>query len=106
LTEDRDESFESSVLQPSPQLLAEKEKTEARGFTPVNDVPGVLGMSREGFDRLLASHSDLFKRIGKYGGKWFFADRYLEELLQKEEFAFVRVKYERLARSQYIGSHG
>jgi hypothetical protein len=106
LTEDRDESFETAVLQPSPQLLAEKEKTEARGFTPVNDVPGVLGMSHEGFDRLLASRSDLFKRIGKYGGKWFFADRYLEELLQKEEFAFVRAKYERLARSQYIGSHG
>jgi hypothetical protein len=104
LIEDRDESFESSILQPSPRLLAEKEKTEARGFTPVSDVPGVLGMSHEGFDRLLASHSDLFKRIGKYGGKWFFADRYLEELLQKEEFAFVRAKYEWLARSQFQGT--
>jgi hypothetical protein len=104
LIEDREESFESSVLEPSPRLLAEKEKTEARGFTPVSDVPGVLGMSREGFDRLLASHSDLFKRIGKYGGKWFFADRYLEELFQKEEFAFVRAKYEWLAGSQSKGT--
>ena len=100
LIEDRNGSYESFILRPSSQLLAEKEKTEAQGFTPVSDIPGVLGMSREGFDRLLASHSDLFKRIGKYGGKWYFADRYLEELLQKEGFAFVRAKYEWLARSQ------
>jgi hypothetical protein len=105
LIEGRNESYESTILQPSPQLLAEKEKTEARGFTPVGDVPEVLGMSREGFDRLLASHSDLFKRVGKYGGKWFFPDRYLEELFQKREFALVRVKYEWLARSQYGSQH-
>ena len=104
LIEDRDESYESSILQPSSQLLAEKGKTEARGFTPVSDVPWGLRMSHEGFDRLLASHSDLFKRIGKYDGKWFFADRYLEELLQKEEFVFVRAKYEWLAKSQAKGN--
>jgi hypothetical protein len=104
LIDDRDGSYESSILQPSSQLLAEKGKTEARGFTPVSDVPGVLSMSHEGFDRLLASHSDLFKRIGKYEGKWFFADRYLEELLEKEAFAFVRAKYEWLARSRHKGT--
>jgi hypothetical protein len=103
LIEDRDGSYEAAILQPSSLLLAEKGKTEAHGFTPVSDVPVVLSMSHEGFDRLLASHSDLFKRIGKYEGKWFFADRYLEELLQKEGFAFVRAKYEWLAKRQEIG---
>ena len=103
LIDDRDGSYESSILQPSSLLLAEREKTEAHGFTPVGDVPGVLNMSHDGFDRLLASHSDLFKRIGKYEGKWFFADRYLEELLQKEEFGFVRAKYEWLAERQEKG---
>lgn len=104
LIEDRDESYESSILQPSSQLLAEKGKTEAGGFTPVSDVPGVLSMTRQGFDLLLASHSDLFKRIGKYEGKWFFADRYLEEILRKNEFAFVRAKYEWLAKGQRKGN--
>jgi hypothetical protein len=46
-------------------------------------------MSHEGFDRLLASHSDLFKRIGKYGANGFCRSL-SEELLQKQEFAFVR----------------
>ena len=58
-----------------------------------------LGMSKKAFDLMVANHRDIFKGIGIYEKKWYVPDLYLEELLRKEGFNIIRVKYEFLAKN-------
>jgi hypothetical protein len=57
-----------------------------------------LGMSEKAFGLLMAEHSDIFKRIGRYEGKWCIPDLYLAEISQREAFSLVKRKYEWLVK--------
>jgi hypothetical protein len=97
LLRDPEGAYESSVLQPSFGLFKGGMEKEMEEYIPLNEAAEALGMSKKAFDMLLASHSNFFKKMGKYEGKWFMPDHYLDELLHKEGFVYIRGKYEWLA---------
>jgi hypothetical protein len=70
------------------------------GFVNVQEAARILGMSEKAFGLLMAAHSDIFKRISRYEGKWTIPDLYLTEILQRDALSLVKVKYEWLARKK------
>jgi hypothetical protein len=98
LLRDYEGMYERSMLRPSFGSLKGAADTEIQEYVPLDQAAKALGMSPEAFDLLLASHSDLFKKMGKYEGKWFFPDRTLDELSRKAGFRFIRAKYSWLAK--------
>ncbi|NIW14106.1 MAG: hypothetical protein GWN31_09290 [Candidatus Thorarchaeota archaeon] len=93
-----DRPDEKNILTPYRYNKEEYEKEEY-GYTSVDSAARVLGMSKKAFDLLLCEHSDIFKRIGIYDEKWYLPNLYLKEVMGKEGFDLVRLKYETLARN-------
>ena len=77
----------------------EEYEKEEYGYTSVDNAARVVGMSKRAFDLLLCEHSDIFKRIGIYDEKWYLPNLYLREVVEKEGFDLIRLKYEFLARN-------
>ena len=96
LSEDRI-SLEREVLKPVYHTKTEYE-SEGYGFVNVQEAARIVGMSEKAFGLLMAEHSDVFKRIGRYEGTWSIPDLYLAEISQREAFSLIRGKYEWLAR--------
>ncbi len=105
LLRDPEGAYETSVLRPSFGSFKGGMEKEIQEYVLLDEAAKALGMSTKAFDLLLASHSDLFKKMGKYEGKWFLPDHYLYELLQKEGFAYIRGKYEWLAKKAEESRH-
>lgn len=93
-----DRPDEKNILTPYLYNKEEYEKEEY-GYTSVESAARVLRMSKKAFDLLLCEHSDIFKRIGIYDEKWYLPNLYLKEVMGKEGFDLVRLKYETLARN-------
>ena len=93
-----DRPDEKAILTPYLYQKEEYEKEEY-GYTSVDNAARVLGMSKRAFDLLLCEHSDIFKRIGIYDEKWYLPNLYLKEVVEKEGFDLIRLKYESLARN-------
>jgi hypothetical protein len=97
LLEDEDHSFELQVLRPVATSREEYHK-EVHGFTPMERAHTVLGMSKRAFDKMVATHSDIFRRLGRYQGRWYVPSLYLKEIMEKRGFDLIKDKYEFLAR--------
>jgi hypothetical protein len=93
-----DRPDENAILTPYRYHKEEYEKEE-HGYTSVDNAARVLGMSKKAFDLLLCEHSDVFKRIGIYDEKWYLPNLYLKEVMEKEGFDLVVLKYESLAKN-------
>ncbi len=93
-----DRPDEKTILTPY-RYNKEEYKKEKYGYTSVDSAARVLGMSKKAFDLLLCEHSDVFKRIGIYAEKWYLPNLYLKEIVEKEGFDLVVLKYESLARN-------
>jgi hypothetical protein len=98
MTDAEDRPDEKTILTPYRYHKEEYEKEEY-GYTSVENAARVLGMSKRAFDLLLCEHSDVFKRIGIYDEKWYLPNLYLREVVEKEGFDLIRLKYEFLARN-------
>jgi hypothetical protein len=98
MTDAEDRPDEKAILTPYRYHKEEYEKEEY-GYTSVDNAARVLGMSKRAFDLLLCEHSDIFKRIGIYDEKWYLPNLYLREVVEKEGFDLIRLKYELLARN-------
>jgi hypothetical protein len=96
LSEDRI-SLEREVLKPVYHTKTEYE-SGGYGFVNVQEAARIAGMSEKAFGLLMAEHSDVFKRIGRYEGVWSIPDLYLAEISRTEAFSLIRRKYEWLAR--------
>ena len=84
----------------TPYLYNKEEyKKEKYGYTSVDNAARVLGMSKKAFDLLLCEHSDIFRSIGIYDKKWYLPDLYLKEIVKKEGFDLIALKYESLAKN-------
>ena len=90
-------SLEKEALKPLYHTKAEYE-SGGYGFVNVREASRMVGMSEKAFDLLMARHSDIFKRIGRYDGKWYIPDLYLVEISQRRAFSLIKRKYEWLAR--------
>jgi hypothetical protein len=77
----------------------EEYKNEKYGYTSVDSAASALGMSKKAFDLLLCEHSDIFRSIGIYDKKWYLPDLYLKEVVKKEGFDLIMLKYESLAKN-------
>jgi hypothetical protein len=95
-------SPERDLLRPLYHAKEEYE-SEGYGYVSIEEAGRLLNMSDKAFGLLMAQHSDIFKKIGKYEKKWFVPDLYLIELTGKRGFELVRAKYEWLARWQGRG---
>jgi hypothetical protein len=98
MTDAEERPDEKTILTPYRYHKEEYEKEEY-GYTSVENAARVLGMSKRAFDLLLYEHSDVFKRIGIYDEKWYLPNLYLREVVEKEGFDLIRLKYEFLARN-------
>jgi hypothetical protein len=93
---DPEEAYEKSMLRRAVGSF--RADAGVQEYVPLDEAAETLGMSAKAFDLLLASHRDLFRKIGKYEGKWFLPYRYLEDLSLNKGFLFIRAKYEWLAK--------
>ena len=89
--------LEKEVLKPVYHTKTEYE-SGGHGFVNVQEAARIVGMSEKGFGLLMAEHSDIFKRIGRYEGNWRIPDLYLAEISQREAFLLIKGKYEWVAR--------
>ncbi len=94
--------LERDVIRPSYHAKEEYE-SEGYGFVSIEEAGRRLNMSDKAFGLLMAQHSEVFKKIGKYDKKWFVPDLYLIELSRKPGFELVRAKYEWVAKGQGKG---
>jgi hypothetical protein len=92
-------SFEKEVLTPTYHSREDYER-DGHGYVSLGEAAEILGMSQKAFGLLMATHSEVFKRIGRYEGKWSMPDLYLFEVSARVEFALIRAKYEWLARKR------
>lgn len=90
-------SFEEQVLRPTYHTKGEY-ASGGHGFVTVPEAARLMGMSEKAFGLLMAAHSEIFKRIGMYDGKWLLPDLYLAELSERKELSLVKAKYEWLAK--------
>jgi hypothetical protein len=90
-------SLEKDVLRPLYYTKKEYE-SEGYGYVSVEEAARLLNMGDKAFGLLMAQHSDIFKKIGRYEKTWFIPDLYLIELSRKQGFGLVRAKYEWLAK--------
>jgi hypothetical protein len=93
--------LEKSILTPS-RAIAEY-KSRYHGFTQFDRAPGVLGMRRKAFDLMVATNCEIFRTVGTYAKRWYLSDLYLKELVQKQFFELISVKYEMLAKRMNHG---
>jgi hypothetical protein len=105
LIRDHEGLYEGSVLRPSFGSFTGKAEAQTQQYVLLEEAANALSMSPRAFDLLLASHRDLFKKIGKYEGKWFFPDRYLDELTRRAGFRFIRAKCEWLGKKAEEARH-
>jgi hypothetical protein len=98
MSEDKDCTFERSVLEPSSSSREDYRSFEQKNIG-MNKAAHVLRMSRKAFDLMVANHRDIFRGIGIYEKKWHIPDLYLRELLRKEGFHLIKAKYEFLAKN-------
>jgi hypothetical protein len=105
LLRDQEGTYERSVLRPSFDSFEGATEEETDQYVLLDEAAKALGMSRKAFDLLLASHRDLFKKVGKYEGKWLFPDRYLGEVSRKPGFRFIMAKCEWLAKRSEEARH-
>ena len=89
-------AFEKRILRPSHTHMQYRDPH--RNFTPFDMASGVLGMRRKAFDLMVASHCEIFRRVGKFSQRWYLPDLYLEELTRNRHFGLISAKYERMAR--------
>jgi hypothetical protein len=88
--------LEKTVL--SPTISRVEEFRAELNLLVMEESADHLGMSRRAFDLMVASNSQLFRRVGIYDGRWHLPVSYLDELLGKRDFYTVRGKYEFLAK--------
>jgi hypothetical protein len=94
--------LEGDVLRPFYHTKEEYE-SEGNGYVSIEESGRRLRMTDKAFGLLMAQHSDLFKKIGRYEKKWFVPDLYLIELARRQGFELVRAKYEWLAKGHGRG---
>jgi hypothetical protein len=91
-------AFERQILMPDYHTR-EEYHSSGHGFVTIAQAADFWGMGSEAFDLLVATHSDVFRRVGKYENGWRFPDLYLEEVLARTGFHAVRSKYQILAKT-------
>jgi hypothetical protein len=96
LVEDKSGQFEKSILKPT-FLHKENYRREKQKMTSMDEAAHVLGMSKRAFDLMVASHRDIFRSICIHEQKWHIPDAYLDEILRRDRFYFIKAKYEYLA---------
>jgi hypothetical protein len=90
--------YEKQVLTPS-FYKGVRYGTETDALTSMDRASHVLEMSKKAFDLMVAHNREIFKRIGRYDGKWRLPTSYLQGLLEKQGFDLVKEKYEILSAS-------
>jgi hypothetical protein len=105
ILEDEDHGYERKLLKPWGHSREEYHR-ERYGFTPMDMAYTVLGMSKRAFDRMLAAHSSLFRRLGSYKkGRWYLPNLYLKEIMGRKGIDVIKAKYEFLAREDRRRHH-
>jgi hypothetical protein len=56
-------------------------------------------MGRKAFDLMVATHSDIFRKIAIYDRSWYLPDLYIKELKKNKGFFAVKAKYELLSNA-------
>lgn len=97
MIEDESGTYERLVLTPSSHGMEEYRRQEY-GLTSMDNAGSALGMHKKAFDLMVATHSDIFRRIARYDGEWYLPNLYIKELKEKEGFSIVKEKYELLAK--------
>ncbi|MDY6950093.1 MAG: hypothetical protein SWE60_01140 [Thermodesulfobacteriota bacterium] len=97
LIRDENTVYERGILL-APSHDKEEYKKESFGFTPMDLAPTALGMSKKAFDVMVATHSDIFRRIARHDRGWYLSNLYIKALNQEEGFQIVKAKYALLAR--------
>ena len=95
LIEDESGTYERLVLSPSGHNT---EKYGREGYIDMNYAAFALDIRKKAFDLMVAMHSDIFRKVARYNGKWGLSNLYIKELKAKEGFSIVKAKYELLAR--------
>lgn len=99
LIRDEDNTYEKRILT-VPSHDKEEYKKASHGFTPMEDAPSALGMSKEAFDMMVAAHGSVFRRIARYDGRWYLSNLYIKALHEEPGFHVVKAKYALLAVRQ------
>ena len=94
IMDDKSMAYERIILTPSPGNA----QTYTYGdYVNMDQTPSALGMRRKAFDLMVAAHSELFRTMAKYNGRWRLPGPYVKELKEKEGFSVVKEKYELMA---------
>jgi hypothetical protein len=95
MIEDESRTYERLILAPS---CGDMEVYRKRKHISMDDTASALGMHKKAFDMMVATHSDIFRRVARYDGRWHLPMLYVKELKEKQGFSIVKEKYELLAK--------
>jgi len=95
LIEDESRTYERLIFAPS---AGDMEVYRKGKHISMDHTPSALGMRRRAFDLMVATHSDIFRRMAIYDGRWHLPRLYVKELKEKQGFSIVKEKYELLAK--------
>jgi len=93
LIKDENGTYETLLLTPSSREIEEYKKG-GHGLTRMDHAAYALGMSKTAFDLMLAKHTNIFRRIARYEGRWYLSNLYIKALKEEEGFPIVKAKYE------------
>jgi len=96
IIEDESRTYERFILAPS---CSDMEVYRKGKHISMDHTPSALGMHKRAFDLMVATHSDIFRRMARYNGRWHLPTLYLKELKEKQGFSIVKAKYGLLAKS-------
>lgn len=95
MIEDESRTYERLIFAPSGGDMEVYRKGK---HISMDHTPSALGMRRRAFDLMVATHSDIFRRMAIYDGRWHLPRLYVKELKEKQGFSIVKEKYELLAK--------
>jgi hypothetical protein len=95
LIEDESGTYERLILTPA---CHDTEIYRREGYISMTYAAFALEMRKKAFDLMVAIHSDIFRKMARYDGKWALPNLYIKELKAKEGFSIVKAKYELLAQ--------
>jgi hypothetical protein len=95
IMEDESMVYEKIILTPS---YGKMETYKYGDYMNMDETPTFLRMRRKAFDLMVATHSELFRTLAKYHGRWRLPGLFVKDLKEKEGFSIVKEKYEFMAK--------
>ena len=95
MIEDESRTYERLIFAPSGGDMEVYRKGK---HISMDHTPSALGMRRRAFDLMVATHSDIFRRMAIYDGRWHLPRLYVKELKEKQGFSTVSQPLPRVIR--------